>query len=105
MSAEKLAEDAVNAAEENTKDWGEPKPIKVGLLPVDKFDADSLLPKVLKEWVLDTAGRMPCPPDFVAVAALVELGSVIGARCVVKPKRFDDWVVVPNLWGAVVALP
>lgn len=105
MSAEKIAEEALNAAAENVKDWGEPQPIKVELLPVDPFDADALLPDVLKEWVLDTAGRMPCPPDFVAVAALVALGAAIGARCVVKPKRFDDWVIVPNLWGGVVALP
>lgn len=100
---------AVSTAREKidaeAKDWGEPQPIKVELLPVDPFDADALLPDVLKEWVLDTAGRMPCPPDFVAVAALVALGSVIGARCVVKPKRFDDWVVVPNLWGVIVSPP
>jgi len=48
---------------------------------------------------------MPCPPDFIAAAVMVTLGSVIGARCVIKPKRYDDWGVVPNLWGAVVALP
>ncbi|MDR3413288.1 MAG: YfjI family protein [Formivibrio sp.] len=48
---------------------------------------------------------MPCPADFVAVAALVALGSTIGAQCAVKPKANDNWVVVPNLWGGVVGEP
>ena len=48
---------------------------------------------------------MPCSPDFIAAALLVSLGSVIGARCAIKPKRRDDWIVVPNLWGGVIGLP
>jgi hypothetical protein len=71
---------------------------------VPAFDADVLLPGVLRDWVMDEADRMPCPPDFVAVAALVALGSIVGARCAIKPKSRDDWLVVPNLWGGVVAL-
>ncbi len=48
---------------------------------------------------------MPCPPDFIASAAIVGLGAVIGARCAIKPKARDDWAIVPNLWGAIVGLP
>ena len=48
---------------------------------------------------------MPCPPDFVAVALLVALGAVIGARCSIKPKRRDDWIVTPNLFGGGVGQP
>jgi putative DNA primase/helicase len=54
---------------------------------------------------MDIAHRMQCPPDFPAVAALVAISSLIGARAVVQPKRRDDWQVVPNLWGAVVGRP
>jgi 5S rRNA maturation endonuclease (ribonuclease M5) len=85
--------------------WPDPKPIDSELLPVEPFDADALLPDSLKAWIMSAANRMPCPPDFIAAAAIVALGSVIGARCVIKPKRFDDWAIVPNLWGGIVGLP
>jgi len=68
-------------------------------------DCDSMLPEVFSDWVEDCSSRMPCPPDYIAVPAIVALSSVIGARCVVKPKMFDDWAIVPNLWGGIVGLP
>ena len=85
-------------------DWPEPTPLPNALPPVDSFDAE-LLPVALRGWVMDIAHRMQCPPDFPAVAALVALSSLIGARAVIQPKAKDDWQVVPNLWGAVVGRP
>jgi putative DNA primase/helicase len=85
-------------------DWPEPTPLPNALPPVDPFDAD-LLPEALRPWVMDIAHRMQCPADFPAVAALVGLSSLIGARAVIQPKARDDWQVVPNLWGAVVGRP
>jgi putative DNA primase/helicase len=84
--------------------WPEPTPLPNALPPVDAFDAE-LLPVALRAWVMDIAHRMQCPADFPAVAALVALSSLIGARAVVQPKARDDWQVVPNLWGAVVGRP
>jgi hypothetical protein len=54
---------------------------------------------------MDEAERMPCPPDFIAAAALVALGSIVGARCAIKPKGRDSWLVVPNVWGGIVGDP
>lgn len=85
--------------------WPEPKPIIAELKPVPAFDADTLLPPVLRAWVMDEAERMPCPPEFIAAAALVALGSVVGARCAIKPKARDSWLIVPNLWGGIVGDP
>ncbi len=48
---------------------------------------------------------MPCAPDYIAAALIVSLGSVIGARCAIKPKRRDDWIVTPNLFGGIVGDP
>lgn len=84
--------------------WGDPRPIENTLKPVAPFNAE-LLPEILRAWVMDEADRMPCPPDFIAVAALCALGIVIGARVGIKPKARDDWMLVPNLWGGVVASP
>lgn len=85
--------------------WPAPRPIKADLPPAPAFDGNVLLPKVLREFVLDEADRMPCSPDFVAAALMVALGSVIGARVALKPKRRDDWIVPPNLWGGIVGDP
>jgi putative DNA primase/helicase len=85
-------------------DWPEPTPLPNALPPVDAFDAE-LLPVALRTWVMDIAHRMQCPADFPAVAALVALSSLIGARAVIQPKARDDWQVVPNLWGAIVGRP
>lgn len=85
--------------------WPTPNPIVAELKPVPHFDADTLLPEVLRAWIVDEAERMPCPPDFVAAAAIVALGSIVGARCAMKPKARDSWLIVPNLWGGIVGDP
>jgi putative DNA primase/helicase len=89
--------------EENLFD-GDPTPLPNFLPPVQAFDA-ALLPESLRGWVKDIAHRMQCPPDFVAVAAVVAASSLIGARAVVFPKTRDDWKVTPNLWGLAVGRP
>ena len=85
--------------------WLEPKEIKTDLPPAPDFDAKTLMPPTLADFVLDEADRMPCSPDYIAAALIVCLGSVIGARCGIKPKRRDDWIVTPNLFGGIVGDP
>ena len=86
------------------EDWPEPLPIPCALLPVMSFDS-RMLPAPLRHWVVDIAERMQCPPDFPAVGAMVALSSVIGRKACIRPKRHDDWQVIPNLWGAIVGRP
>jgi hypothetical protein len=85
--------------------WAAPKEIKTDLPFAPAFDAKALLPPTLADFVLDEADRMPCSPDYIAAALMVCLGSVIGARCGIKPKRRDDWIVTPNLFGGIVGDP
>lgn len=85
--------------------WPRPQDIKAELLPAPPFKANELLPRALADFVLDEADRMPCSPDYIAAALVVAIGSVIGARCAIKPKRRDDWIVPPNLFGGVVGDP
>ena len=89
----------------DTTCWPDPKPIQAELCPVSGFDPDVLLPDVLRPWIMDEANRMPCAPDYIAAAVVVAVGSIVGARCAIKPKAYDDWLVVPNLWGGIVGLP
>lgn len=85
--------------------WQQPSEIKADLPSAPPFNASVLLPQGLADFVLDEADRMPCPPDYVASALMVVLGAVIGAKCGIKPKRRDDWLVTPNLYGGVVGDP
>jgi hypothetical protein len=82
----------------------EPEPIKQTLCPVPAFDAE-LLPRPFRTWVVDMAHRMQCPVDFCAVGVVITLAGVIGAAIGIKPKRKDDWLIVPNCWGGVIGPP
>lgn len=87
------------------REWPGPQGIKADLPAPPAFEADILLPSVLADFVLDEADRMCAAPDYVAAALIVALGSVIGARCALKPKRRDDWIITANLFGAIVGEP
>jgi Protein of unknown function (DUF3987) len=84
--------------------WPEPSPLPTGLAPVRAFDLD-FLPASVARWVADISERMQCPPDFVAIPAIVALGSVLGRKIGVRPQRRTDWIEVPNLWGCIVGRP
>jgi phage/plasmid primase-like uncharacterized protein len=90
---------------QESREWPEPGEIEAPLHPVDKFDAEALLPESVRPYVVDASWRMPCAVDYIAASLIVAAGAVIGARAGIKPKRRDDWVVVPNLWGGVVGDP
>jgi putative DNA primase/helicase len=84
--------------------WVDPKPLPPELPPVAPFN-DALLPESLRPWIVDIASRVQCPPDFPAVSAMVSLSGVVGRKVGIRPKRRDDWLVVPNVWGAVIGRP
>lgn len=84
--------------------WKDPEPVQMQLLDVAPF-TKSMLPKILQKRVYDITERMHCPVDFVAVATIVMLGSVIGSGCAIRPKQKDDWAERPNLWGGIVSPP
>ena len=84
--------------------WEGPVPLPEGLPPVASLDP-AMIPKPLRGWIVDVSERMQIPPDFAAAGAVVVAGSLIGRKLGILPKRRDDWLVVPNLWGAVVGRP
>jgi putative DNA primase/helicase len=84
--------------------WPDSQPLPEGLLTVPAFD-DRLLPEALRPWLSDVAERTQCPPEYAAVGAIVAMSSLVGRSCGIRPKRHDDWTVIPNLWGGVVGPP
>jgi putative DNA primase/helicase len=85
--------------------WLEPEPLGESLPPVPAFDPD-LLPESLRPLVEDVAERMQTAIDFPAVVAVATLAGLTNRRALIQPKANDtSWVVVPNLWGGIVAPP
>ncbi|HEX5736041.1 MAG TPA: YfjI family protein [Blastocatellia bacterium] len=85
-------------------DWSDPEKIQAGLLPVPPLSIE-MVPPPLRRWLGDIAERTQCPPEFPAVGAIVSMSSVVGNAITIRPKQFDDWAVVSNLWGAIVGPP
>ena len=88
-------------ATNEVKDWGECKPLPAQYDPVPDLP-ERLIPEPLRAWIGDAAERISIPPEFIATPAIVGAAAVVGRSIGILPKRQDDWIVVPNLWGAIV---
>jgi Protein of unknown function (DUF3987) len=100
-----LVEESPAYGPEEEEPWSEPVPLEIKLPSIRPLD-ELMVPEPLREWVLDTSRRMDnAPPDFAAAAAIVVAGALLGRKVGIRPKRNDDWTVLPNLWGGLVGLP
>lgn len=92
-------------SEEQKISWPEvPKPLPTEERKVPNLD-EKMIPEILREWVMDVAERMHVAPELIAAPAIVSMASVVGRKIGIFPRKNDNWFVVPNLWGAVVARP
>jgi putative DNA primase/helicase len=90
---------------EAADDWPKPEPIQSELPPVEAFCED-LLPDSFRPLVADVAERMQVPIDYPAVVMVLCLAGAVNRRAVIQPKANDTaWVIVPNLWGGIIAPP
>jgi len=84
--------------------WGIPVDLPMKLPPVPELKPE-MLPKALRPWIVDAGERMQVRIDGIAVSAIVTAGTLIGRSCGILPKRLDDWLVVPNIWGGYINNP
>lgn len=66
---------------------------------------EDLIPEPLRRRVVDICERMCVPVEMVMAPMIVAVAALVGRAIGIRPKRRDDWLVVPNLWGGVVARP
>lgn len=85
-------------------DWSKPTLINQTLPPV-KTVTDDMMPETLWRYCQNNAKRLSTPIEYIAVPLVVALSSVIGVKVGAYPKHYDDWDIVPNLWGAIIGNP
>lgn len=85
-------------------EYPEPMPLPDGLPVVAPCDL-AMLPDTLRPWAADICERVQCAPDYVAVAIMAGLGSIIGRKVGIRPQAQTDWTVTPNQWALVVGRP
>ena len=91
--------------ESGTNDWPKPEAIQSELPPVQPF-SEELLPPSFRPLVRDVAERMQVPMDYPAAVLVLCLAGTVNRRAMIQPKANDSgWVVVPNLWGGIIAPP
>ena len=98
-----MQEILASVARYEEKQWSEPT-----ALPLEATVPEmtlAMLPSALQEWCSDISERMQVPLEFAAGPAIVSLASLMGRKVVVYPKIKDDWQIVPNLWGCLIAPP
>jgi len=83
------------------EDWPEPLTLEESLPTVEMLRPE-MIPAPFRPWLTDIATRMQTNLDFLAVAAIVAAGSIIGRQCGIYPKKHDNWLVFPNLWAILV---
>jgi len=84
--------------------WKTPTELPEVVSSVPSLTPD-LLPVKFAPALIDVSERMQVPLEFVAGPAIIAAASVIGRKVKVKPLKHDDWTVIPNLWGMIIADP
>jgi hypothetical protein len=85
-------------------EWGNPRPISQKL-PAVKTITNDMLPKSLYDYTFDNANRLNVALEFIAIPLVVGLGSVIGTKVSILPKKHDDWENIANFWGGIIGNP
>jgi putative DNA primase/helicase len=98
-------ESSGEATDTGAADWPDPEPLGSDLPPVEPFSSD-LLPESFRALIDDVTERMGTPVAYAAAATTVALAGCVNRRATIQPKEKDtSWLVVPNLWGAIVGPP
>lgn len=80
------------------------QPLPEPLPSVPTFDL-GLLPNAIRPWVEDHADALQCPPEYVAVGAMVALAGTIGRQVAIQVKQRERWIERCVLWGCIVGRP
>jgi len=82
-----------------------PQPIVQEMSDVP-FNLDLIPPGVFGDWIHDIVYRDAYSPSACVAIASTAISSVLAKRINIYPlKNNEEWVVIPNFWGGVIAPP
>ena len=84
--------------------YPQPKSIVQTLPQVKTFTKD-MMPELLWNYTSNCAERLSVPIEYVLIPLVVSLGSIIGTKLTIYPKKYDNWEISPNFFGAIVGNP
>lgn len=84
--------------------WPPRQPLPAESPPVPTLPP-AMVPAPLRPWLVSIAERVCLPLEMTAIAAIVAAGAVVGRSVGIRPGQYDDYLVVPNFWGASVNRP
>ena len=104
MEAEETRTQQDNAESPAEKAWPELRPLREVRPSAPSLPAE-MVPEPFRTWLIDIASRACMPLETVVCPAFIATGSLIGRSVGIRPGKYDDYVVVPNLWGGIIARP
>lgn len=82
---------------------------KLDILDITNVGASTLskdlVPTSIKTWIMDISERAYVNPEIVLIPALASFAAIAAKKIGIFPKKYDTWLVVPQLWGAIVTNP
>jgi hypothetical protein len=85
--------------------WPDLEPVELDQPRLPKLDTD-LIPESIRPWILDNAKRLGVWPEQIFGAATIAAATLIGSAFRIQGKAHDtSYIVLPNLWGMVIAEP
>lgn len=90
-------------SEQNEIVWPTPRSLVNENQPVMAM-TKQMLPRAMRSYLINA--NPGAPLDYITVTAIIVAGSLIGSGCGMCPSGLDDnWVELPNLWGALIGEP
>jgi len=94
-----------NNAQPCSTNWQPPTPLERVVLPEPPALDILLIPDELRDNCEDIAYRLQAPIEYAVVCLIIMFATLIGHKLVIYAKRFDSWLVSPNIWGLVIGPP
>ena len=83
--------------------WGTPVSLSVQYTVPEM--PDQLIPESIFEYCNLECQNTSAPREFLVISLIITMASLIGRKVRIQPKVYDNWNVVPNVYGLIIGGP
>jgi putative DNA primase/helicase len=84
--------------------WPDPAPLPSPIPLAPKLEVE-MIPLFLRAWAIDCSNRMQASIEYLISPLLVAFSILIGRQVGIRPKQYDPWTIIANLWGMLIGSP